>query len=203
MARKNNAPGGGIPPRRGARLDDDREIGNNKAEFTGENSAGKGGCAGCRPDPIWPHKTHAPIDIARDLIERGIAPVPIPAGKKNPILTGWQHLTIRDQNIGHYFNGTDINVGAIWGVKSHGYRDVDLDCVEAVALAPYFLPTTHSIYGRASKRRSHYLYKGDDYPFKKGSERLNDENRKCIVELRHGCAKGAQSVMPGSVLRMG
>jgi len=33
-----------------------------------------------------------------------------------------------------------------------------LDCREAVALAPFFLPSTGSKYGRPGKRTSHYLY---------------------------------------------
>src|SRR5215831_12901618 len=106
-----------------------------------------------------------PAALARELISRGIAPVPIPASKKNPIIDGWQRLEITAENVDEYFDsGAQLNVGAIWGPKSGGLRDVDLDCIEAIKLAPHFLPRTNSIYGRASKRRSHYLYKGSDDP---------------------------------------
>jgi hypothetical protein len=45
------------------------------------------------------------------------------------------------------------------GPKSGGLCDVDLDCTEAVVLAPAFLPPTHAVFGRKSKPRSHYLYR--------------------------------------------
>jgi hypothetical protein len=141
-----------------------------------------------------------PAAVARELIRRGIAPVPIPANKKNPIIDGWQQLAITAENVDQYFDsGAQLNVGAIWGPKSNGHRDIDLDCIEAIKLAPYFLPQTNSIYGRASKRRSHYLYKGSDDPREKAVIKLVDDNRKTIVELRLGSGgKGSQSVMPGS-----
>jgi hypothetical protein len=126
-------------------------------------------------------------------------PVPIPAKKKNPVIDGWQNLTITADNAAEYFNGAALNVGAIWGPKSNGHRDIDLDCVEAIKLAPYFLPPTRSIYGRASKRESHRLYVGADDPAEKAYIKLMDDNRASIVELRLGSGgKGSQSVMPGS-----
>lgn len=39
--------------------------------------------------------------------------------------------------------------------------DIDLYCREAVLLASYFLPATKTVIGRASKRRSHWLYTSD------------------------------------------
>jgi hypothetical protein len=50
------------------------------------------------------------------------------------------------------------NVGIVLGPSSQGLTDVDLDCVEAIAIAPYILPRTEAIFGRASKRASHWLY---------------------------------------------
>ena len=91
-----------------------------------------------------------------------------------------------------------LNVGAIMGPKSGGLTDVDLDCKEAVALAPYFLPATGAVYGRPGKRRSHWLYTCGD-PEPKASTKLTDENKAVIVELRMGGGgKGSQSIMPGS-----
>jgi Virulence-associated protein E-like domain/Bifunctional DNA primase/polymerase, N-terminal len=146
-----------------------------------------------------------PLDIALDLIARGIAPVPVPIGAKGPTIPKWQHLVITAENASHYFNSATLNVGAIMGPRSGGLTDIDLDCREAVALAiaPYFLPRTGSIYGRPSKRQSHWLYTTAD-PYPKGSIKLADENNKVIVELRMGGGgKGAQSVMPGSVHKSG
>ena len=143
------------------------------------------------------------LSIALDAIDRGIAPVPVPIGRKGPVIKNWQHLTITRENAGQYFNGTALNVGAIMGPRSGGLTDVDLDCPEAVKLAPYFLPATNSVYGRAGKRRSHYLYKCSD-PDRKAVIKLNDERKAGIVELRlGGGGKGAQSVMPGSQHKTG
>lgn len=49
------------------------------------------------------------------------------------------------------------NVGIKLGAPSGGLVDVDLDCDEAVRLAPLFLPPT-STFGRASKPASHWIY---------------------------------------------
>jgi predicted P-loop ATPase len=137
------------------------------------------------------------LDIALNLIRRGIKPVPVPIGK-NPTLPKWQKLVINAENAAQYFNGGNLNVGAQMGPMSNGLCDVDLDCAEAVALAPSFLPRTHSIFGRASKRKSHYLYIADD-PGEKAVKKYNDEENEVIVELRlGGGGKGSQSVMPGS-----
>ena len=139
-----------------------------------------------------------PRQLALDLIARGFAPVPVPVGAKAPNLPKWQLLRITAETVDQYFNGTRLNAGAIMGPSSNNLTDVDLDCKEAMALAPSFLPKTNSIYGRASKRRSHYLYYcGDADP--KSVIRLKDDH-SCIVELRlGGSGKGAQSVMPGSL----
>jgi Bifunctional DNA primase/polymerase, N-terminal len=139
------------------------------------------------------------LAIARDLLARGYNPVPVAVGK-HPTGKKWQHVVITEANVEQYFNGKAINVGVQLGKASGGLRDVDLDCIEAVKLAPYFLPETNLIYGRASKRRSHWLYICSDEPELKGSIKLVDENKGCIVELRiGGGGKGAQSVWPGSI----
>ena len=137
------------------------------------------------------------LAIAEDLVARGYKPIPVPVGK-SPKLKNWQNIKMRD-NLALYFSNSKLAVGAQMGPVSGGLTDVDLDCAEAMKLAPYFLPETGSVYGRASKPRSHYLYKISD-PGPKASTKLNDENRSCIIELRlGGGGKGAQSVMPGSL----
>ena len=102
-------------------------------------------------------------DLARKYRDRGFATVPVPVGGKSPNVRGWPDLRLTtDEKIDEYFNRDRLNVGAIWGPASGDLADVDLDCKEAVELAPHFLPRTGSIYGRPGKRRSHYLYSGDD-----------------------------------------
>jgi hypothetical protein len=144
-----------------------------------------------------------PLDIALDVIARGIAPVPVPRTNdaKGPNIREWQKLVVTPENAAQYFdNGKAVNVGAIMGPRSGGLTDVDLDCPEAIALAPYFLPETGSIYGRASKRRSHYHYTLTDDPGPKASRKLLDDKLGTIIELRlGGGGKGAQSIWPGSL----
>jgi hypothetical protein len=141
-----------------------------------------------------------PLATARDLLRRNIMPLPVLPTEKNPIIDGWQHLTINETNLEQYFNGAALNVGGRMGEKSGGLTDVDLDCPEALLLWEYFLPYTPSQYGRASKPKSHHLYRcHSDTVEQKGSNKYNDENSKVLVELRiGGGTKGAQSIMPGS-----
>ena len=135
-----------------------------------------------------------PLDIARDYFARGWNPVPIPHAKKGPVGNGWQKVTITEANIEQYFNRGPQNIGVQLGPKSNGLTDVDLDCVEAVALARDFLPETGAIFGRETKQNSHWLYYIDD-PGPKGSHKLTDEGAVAIIELRTGGGgKGAQTV---------
>lgn len=86
------------------------------------------------------------------------------------------------------------NVGVRLGAPSGGLVDIDLDCPEAVALAPAFLPPT-ATFGRTSKPRSHWLYKVVDLS--------TDKSRKpsrSSVEFR---STGGQTVFPGSTHETG
>jgi bifunctional DNA primase/polymerase-like protein len=138
------------------------------------------------------------IKAAREYIKRGWAPVPIPDGSKSPILDDWQDLTITLENVSRFFNSGPQNIGVQLGPKSKGLADVDLDCSEAVALAPHFLPETGAIFGRKSKPKSHYLYYTSD-PEPKATIKLKCEKQETIIELRLGAGgKGAQTVFPTS-----
>lgn len=137
------------------------------------------------------------IDIARDIIRRGYKPIPIPLGAKGPRIKQWQLFDFA-ADIQRYFGGRALNCGVQMGACSKNLADADLDCAEAVALAPYFLPPTNSVYGRPSKRRSHHLYICPDPP-SKGSVQFKDENQAMILELRvGGGSKAAQSIWPCS-----
>jgi hypothetical protein len=145
------------------------------------------------------HGADDPLAVARGLLNRGIMPLPLKPGMKMPFINEWQNLTIDNANVESFFDGARLNVGGRMGAKSGGLCDTDLDAVEAVRLAPYFLPPTPSRYGRLSKRESHRLYRCSDAVEPKGAIQFKDENGKMIVELRIGGGdKGAQSVMPGS-----
>ena len=100
----------------------------------------------------------AALDVALDYIRRGWNPVPIPSGSKAPKDAGWQQRHIDEAAAPRFFGAGPQNVGVILGSSSRGLTDVDLDCSEAIAIAPYVLPLTDAMFGRQSKRASHYLY---------------------------------------------
>ena len=96
-------------------------------------------------------------EVAKDYLKRGWCPIPIPKGKKNPILGEYQKLRIVEAEIPGYF-ADDPNIGLVLGEASGGLTDVDLDCPEAIKLAPGFLPNTSMVHGRPGNPRSHFWY---------------------------------------------
>ena len=68
------------------------------------------------------------------LIRRGVAPIPVPAGEKNPGGPGWEALRITEEEIPHYWTNGQ-NVGLLCGGPSNWRVDVDLDADEAVKVA--------------------------------------------------------------------
>ena len=96
---------------------------------------------------------------AIEYLEQGWQPLPVTFRGKAPNCgKEWQNFRCTSDNVESYFNGAEINIGVLLGGPSHDLVDIDLDTVEAIRLAPYFLPKTGAQFGRASKRRSHYLY---------------------------------------------
>ena len=149
----------------------------------------------------------SPLDIALDYIGRGWNPVPVDYRAKKPS-TGndWQLRVIDASNAPHYFNGSgQMNVGVILGPSSHGLTDVDLDCAEARAVAPYVLPRTGAIFGRASNRAAHRLYYTDLSVTADKAVLVFDDPKtnERLLELRIGGASGAQTVFPGSTHESG
>src|SRR5215208_985754 len=89
-------------------------------------------------------------------IERGWAPVPIPARQKGPQIPGWQRLRMSASDVPRYFIGGQ-NIGIITGKASGWLVTVDLDCPEAVTLAGRFLEPTLTG-GRQSVPDGHWWY---------------------------------------------
>src|SRR3954453_2242707 len=147
----------------------------------------------------------SPLDLALRYIRRGWNPVPIPFKAKRPIDKGWQERVITAENAPQFFNGQAQNIGIILGPASGGLTDVDLDCPEAIAVAPDLLPETHAVFGRQSKPRSHYLYRTSlAQTAGKAALRFQDPTDNAVlVELRVGGKSGAQTVFPGSVHESG
>lgn len=94
---------------------------------------------------------------AREYLQRGWQPVPIPAGSKGPVAFNWQHLRVMPETVMSEFLGAG-NIGLLLGSPSGHLVDVDLDCPEAKELADQFLPPTPAVTGRASSPRSHRWY---------------------------------------------
>ena len=139
------------------RADEERRPGGNRAALSNEQSQFNN--KHTRPAvPSQPPSTQTRPEIARSYIRRNWATVPIGLGEKAPRIAGWPKLRITEVQTNSYFAGPG-NVGVILGEASGGLVDVDLDCPEAVALAPSHLPTTDAVFGRESKPRSHWLYR--------------------------------------------
>jgi len=144
-------------------------------------------------------------EAARAYHARGWKPVPINRKTKRAIGNEWQKRPYDPAQ----FNGNAQNVGVQLGAVSGGLADVDLDCAEAIALAPKFLPPTGAIFGPKSKPASHHLYVTDLCETNVGAvisyaEYIGGKPGPMIVELRIGGKrkgeyKGATSVFPPSM----
>jgi len=126
----------------------------------------------------------------RCYIERGYAPIPVPAGEKNPGRPGWEALRITEEEIPTYWTNGQ-NVGLLCGKPSGDRVDVDLDAAEAVKMAFRFLPTTLTS-GRKSRPHSHLWYVA------LGAETRDwkDTDGSKLVELR---STGRQTLVAPSI----
>ena len=88
-------------------------------------------------------------DIARGYLRRGWCPIPVQFKSKKPNTPDWRHMRLREDDLEGAFSGK-INIGVVLGPPSNGLTDVDLDCREAIAIAPFMLPRTGAIFGRHS-----------------------------------------------------
>jgi hypothetical protein len=132
------------------------------------------------------------LESARTYLSRGYAVIPVPARKKIPVLKGWTDLRLSESELPAHFNGTG-NIGVLLGEPSGWLIDVDLDCDEAVALAPKFLPPTGATSGRPGKPASHWWYVCEGIKTRKHQDPVS---KKMIVELR---STGAQTVVGPSI----
>lgn len=134
---------------------------------------------------------------AAEYMARGYVPVPIPLRRKGPSLRGWQTVRPCAEDLPGMFPDPS-NIGLLLGAASRHLTDVDLDCSEALALAPRFLPPTHSIFGRVSRPMSHFFYTCQGAVKELYSDPLA---RTGIVELRTEGRDGGghQTVVPPSI----
>lgn len=134
----------------------------------------------------------SPAEAARAYHARGFAPIPVPRGSKAPRTLGWQNLRVTVADLSDRF-GADGNIGLLLGTPSAGLVDADLDCAEAIRLAPVFLRATAMRHGRPSKPNSHWFYRCDPPPC---PAKFTAPDGGCLVELR---ATGQQTIVPPSV----
>jgi hypothetical protein len=130
--------------------------------------------------------------MARIYIRKGWRVVPIPPKKKAPVLKGWQKLWMEESEVSDYLDPLD-NIGILLGKPSKGLVDIDLDCEQAIFLAPHFLPETGRIHGRKSKPSSHYWYLTEFAP---PPQKFCDTDDTCLVEIR---STGQQTIVPPSI----
>ena len=140
------------------------------------------------------------LSAARDYIERGWAPIPVPFRTKGPLLADWQTVRINAETAPNFFNGAAQNIGIILGAASGGLCDLDLDCSEAIAAAPYLLPRT-LVFGHASKRASHWIYRSNLCETQdRAALKFTGSDKRGLLEVRIGArGSAAQTIFPPSV----
>jgi Bifunctional DNA primase/polymerase, N-terminal len=127
----------------------------------------------------------------------GAFPIPVPFKSKIPTLEKWQDLRLTPETASEHFNGGPRNVGLLLGAVSGDLVDVDLDCREAVLLAPLFLPDTPAKFGRKSTGAAHWMFRTRVMTTKFADvDKGRDGERAMLVELR---SDGCQTIAPPSV----
>ncbi len=153
--------------------------------------------------PRWPSSAPASTPVreaAEHYLSLGWRIVPVPHRQKAPAVKGWPDFQVDTDGLVTALPEPS-NIGVILGAVSGGLVDIDLDCPEAVELAPEFLPDTWT-FGRPSKPRSHWLFvvpggastrKFLDVPDSKNQ-------RQTLLELRAGrlSERRVQTVFPPS-----
>ena len=94
-----------------------------------------------------------PLEIALAYIRRGWNVTPVAYRSKRPLGDGWQLRIVNADNAAEYFNGDELNIGAVLGPTSRKLTDVDMDADVAICIGPYILPRTQARFGRDLVRR--------------------------------------------------
>lgn len=135
--------------------------------------------------------------VVRYLAEKFGRIHPIPTREKGPRIKNWQDPT-RTFAVEDF--GPDDNIGT---ALTGDLVDIDLDCPEAVEIAPHYLAPTGRIHGRQSKPWSHYFYRitgADTFKFR-DIPRIDPATGKkvtaTILEIRAGAKH--QTIIPPSI----
>lgn len=132
-------------------------------------------------------------EAAENYLIKGWTIIPVPFREKAPTLKGWPDFRLTKDDLPLHFNGLPQNIGVLLGEPSGGLIDVDLDCPEALTLAPRFLPPTECRFGRAGTSESHWLYYVAPIP---RTIRYQDLDGSVLLEVR---STGCQTLFPPSV----
>ena len=134
---------------------------------------------------------------ARRYIRQGLSIIPVPKAKKNPARDGWQNERHTLEDVDRLW-GNDEGIGCLWGLASHSFCDVDLDCREASIAADEIMPRTRT-FGRPDAPKSHRIVRvTDEVPATRKFVVSADEAQgqgRMICEL---LSTGAQSLLPPS-----
>jgi Bifunctional DNA primase/polymerase, N-terminal len=137
-------------------------------------------------------KPATPLEAARDYVRRGWSVVPVPFKQKRPVLKEWKQLRLAESDLAQYFD-QPANIGLILGEPSGWLVDIDLDCVEARAIASNYLPATSAKSGRTGAPGSHWWYIAEGA---KTVQHRDPVTKQMIVELR---STGGQTVVGPSI----
>ena len=124
-------------------------------------------------------------------IELGYALIPVPAGVKNPNRRGWEQEHHTPEDIPRCWNNGQ-NLGLLTGAPSGWLVDVDLDVLEAVFLAGWFLKPTRTS-GHGDALDSHWWCVAEGAETK---EYRDTDAKKKLIEFRAG---GRQTLVAPSL----
>lgn len=136
----------------------------------------------------------AVIQTLKWIRKQGFKPVPL--RKQSKAALDEKYVDLNYSPSDDLWATRDLGIGVVTGPKHSGPLDVDIDCDEAGFFAKRFLPATSAVFGRQSKRSSHYLYRGDTEAFPKRAF-VDPLSKSTIIELRGD--GGHQTVFPGSI----
>ena len=131
-------------------------------------------------------------------LEGGVYSIPLEWGQKHPINREWQTLRLGPSEFSEHLESV-CNRGRLLGIAPPEGAEggwvicVDLDSVEALRLAKYFLPVTGEIAGRPSKRFAHYFFECESPP---KTRRFRDTSNNTILDL---LSIGSQVVVEPSI----
>ncbi len=106
--------------------------------------------------------------------------VPVPPGEKAARSKGWPQIRLSPAETQEHL-ASGGNVAMRLGRASGDLVDADLDCIEAMALAPIYLPATGATFGRPSKPSSHRLYRSPGAVYASFADPLDGS---MLLELR-------------------